>query len=277
MILVYGAGARSQRMLHRVRLRFVCAVAASLAVAGCSFDRAGTADEFSLADSAAADAPVVDSSVVVDSPGIDTIMPEVGVDSSDVAVDVDAEVPVTGSLSVTAAPFTAFPVDLTSEGTISWAHWGLLTGETFTRKNGSGAIANAITPVPLRWDKYPAGFTWSDGDPNGVATATATGVYRFGPEALEFSTAAGTDSRVLRVYLATDSSAASATFTLSDGSAPAVVVTLPATGTMPGTGHRPQVVSATYRSSSPTARLSVRLVKTSSAGNAVSLFAATLQ
>jgi len=267
----------SRRMLRRVWWRLVCALALSHTLIGCSFDRSGTADDLALGDSSPIDSVSFPDTfegvdTFIQDTSVDTILP--GSDATDAVIDSAPEVPITGSLSVTGTPMPTFPIDLTAEGTVAWAHWGLLDADSFTRKSGSGAIVNAITPSPGRYDAFPTGFTWSDGDPSPVVSNTKSGVYRTSGEPLDFSVAATRPLRELHVYLSTDFATATATFELSDGSATPAAVLLPVAGTSPGAGQRPQLLTVKFNAASDSARLRVRLVKTS--GTSTALFAVTL-
>jgi len=268
-----------------VHLRdFVSVLVLSSLTHGCSFDRAGTSPDLAFND--AGDDITIDSGVDTEPIAEDTetpldsgapdgvadVQPDTAMDSEDVAADAQP-----GTLMISGNATPTFPVDLTAEGMISWAHWGFVGPDTFTRKVGTTAIVNGITVAPARYDNFPVAFSWSDGDPYGAATGTATGIYRAGTTfTFDFSVAAANEPRTLRFFVATDQTTASVSFTMTDPAVAASAVTLPITGTPPGAGHKPQSLSAVFRSPVPGARLNIRITKTAPSGN-LSLFAATLR
>jgi Bacterial Ig domain len=97
-------------------------------------------------------------------------------------------------------------VDLTSEGTADWTHWGLVTNTSFDHKNLvprqiSNFTALGTKPVQQYSDNYTA-FSWSDGAPTPSASSTTTGVFVTG-ETNGFLLTAPADPhpRQLRVYV----------------------------------------------------------------------------
>lgn len=72
-------------------------------------------------------------------------------------------------------------VDLTSDGTADWTHWGLITNTSFDYKNlVPRQISNftelGTNPIQQLSDNYTA-FSWSDGTPTPSASSTTTGVF----------------------------------------------------------------------------------------------------
>ncbi|GCE02974.1 CARDB domain-containing protein [Dictyobacter aurantiacus] len=123
---------------------------------------------------------------------------------------------VTGSTA--AAPAT---VDLTSEGTLDWGHWGLSSGSSFDHKaNVTSQISNVSQVNAGYVDKFGSSttFNWSDGTPT-TSGSNNNGIY-MGPyvpgSGFSFTVPADTQPRVLKVYAAARNFRAS----LSDGSAP---------------------------------------------------------
>jgi hypothetical protein len=98
------------------------------------------------------------------------------------------------------------PINLTSEGTTDWAHWGLNTATSFDHKAGvSQRISNYTllgTTSVARFADNPTAFTWSDGTPTASATNTNTGVFVPGlNKGFQITLPADTTSRTLRIYL----------------------------------------------------------------------------
>lgn len=76
-------------------------------------------------------------------------------------------------------------VNLTAEGTLDWAHWGLATPVDFDHKDGVTSRISNYQPVgnPLEYFQFAnnaQGFTWTDGTPNPTANGTTTGIYVVG-------------------------------------------------------------------------------------------------
>ena len=110
-----------------------------------------------------------------------------------------------GSLSGTvAAPPAA--VDLTTEGTSDWTHWGLATNTSFDWKGSGGRqISNfaavGTNAVQQYGDNFTA-FSWSDGIPTLSSPGTTTGIFITGlGNGFSLSAPADTTSRTLRVYV----------------------------------------------------------------------------
>jgi hypothetical protein len=110
-----------------------------------------------------------------------------------------------GSLSgvVDLAPAS---VDLTSEGTSDWTHWGLVTNSSFDYKEGvqrkiSNFSALGTNVVQQYMDNYAA-FSWSDGAPTLSAQDTRTGVFLGGTaDGFRLTVPADTMNRRLRLYV----------------------------------------------------------------------------
>jgi hypothetical protein len=68
-------------------------------------------------------------------------------------------------------------LDLTAEGTIDWAHFGLYAVSDLNRKkDGPAAITVAPVGTPGQYGSYAINFSWSDGAPTLSAT-TSSGIY----------------------------------------------------------------------------------------------------
>jgi hypothetical protein len=94
-------------------------------------------------------------------------------------------------------------VDLSTEGTLDWIHWGLRDSRSVDRKRGgSGAIVEPDGQLPRgRYANNPQGFSWRDGNPTRTATRTPTGVYACGVgNGFTLTVPAGAQARTLRLY-----------------------------------------------------------------------------
>jgi hypothetical protein len=117
-------------------------------------------------------------------------------------------------------------VNLPTEGTIDWAHWGLNSNTSFNHK--SGAVQNisdltVVGPHPiLRYSNNFTRFSWSDGAPVLAATESPTGVFVLGQDSGFMLTAPADPSpRRLKVYVGGYGMKANLQAWLSDLSAPA--------------------------------------------------------
>lgn len=268
----------------RITVTQLCTHLAVIGATSCSIERAGTGDTVALGDSAANDSSEPDTAVadagVDTAPAEDTAAGDASTDVADVLLDGASDVPPTGSLAVTAGPIPhGTVIDLSAEGKAAWAHWGLTDATSFTHKAGVGASVLGDGPIASngRWAAYWVGFSWGDGDPIASTANSQTGIFRYNSgDVLQFSGAALTTLRTLRVYVSTDRGTGYITFSLSDASAAPISQVLPVGGTPPSAGHNPQSVQVMYRAASAGARILVKLEKTNGVGT-ISLHAATLQ
>jgi len=192
------------------------------------------------------------------------------------------------SLTVTAAPGSGTltgsmaapvgPIQLTSEGVLDWAHWGVNAASDFDHKTGvAQQISNYTvigTGVPARYPNNSVGFTWTDGAPNATATNSTTGLYITGlNQGFRVSVPADTTPRTLRVYVGAWRAQGNLVAHLSDGSAVDYAdSSLTNTSGVTSLG----VYTLTYRAASAGQMLTITFTQqTSSTGN-VTLQAATL-
>ena len=116
-------------------------------------------------------------------------------------------------------------VNLTSEGTVDWTHWGLLTTNSLDRKYGVAAkISNFVHlgayPVS-RFTNNPTAYSWNDGNPTPSVVSSPTGVFSTGyTNGFEISLPADTVIRRLKVYVGLYGAVGEFHAFLSDGSAP---------------------------------------------------------
>jgi hypothetical protein len=134
-----------------------------------------------------------------------------------------------GLLTIAAADFPAATVDLTAEGTIDWAHWGLNGTLSFDHKLLGGRKIADFSDSPLG-SCLPScmvsdgTFSWSDGTPTSAPDMpTPTYVYKNygGGSHFLWTVEAAAAIRTLRLYIRADGDS-TLTAHLSDGSAPDV-------------------------------------------------------
>ncbi|HSE16368.1 MAG TPA: Ig-like domain-containing protein [Pyrinomonadaceae bacterium] len=127
----------------------------------------------------------------------------------------------TGRMSTPTQPYIA---NLTTEGTLDWAHWGNGSPTTFNHKiNVTQQISN-ISPIgtgTVMWlADNPSGFTWTDGTPTGSATNVHTGVFLIGVgNGFQITVPADMNLKTLRINLGLWRARGKLEVTLSDGSA----------------------------------------------------------
>lgn len=133
-----------------------------------------------------------------------------------------------GMLALTSAP-TAASVNLSSEGTTDWAHWGLSAASDFTSKSGAVQEISNLTKIGTallqRYSNNDIGYSWTGGTPTASATGSTTGVYQHGlGSGFRLTAPAGTTPKTLKVYLGAWRAGGTLTARLSDGSAVPVSV-----------------------------------------------------
>ena len=123
--------------------------------------------------------------------------------SDDMTVSVT--IPGQGSLSVSQGAIST-NVNLSTEGTSDWAHWGLTTPTSFNHKNGiTQQISNYSvlgTGLIQRYTNNPNLYSWSGGTPTASASNTATGLYVIGVNnGFQITAPADTTIRTLKMYV----------------------------------------------------------------------------
>ncbi len=146
-----------------------------------------------------------------------------GTSSDDIIVTVNPATKGVLSGSMAAAPTT---VDLTAEGVLDWAHWGLAAATSFDHKAGvTSAISNYTTigsAAVQRQLQSPTSCGWTGGTPTASATSTPTGVYLMGVNnGFQLALPADTTKRTLRLYVGVWAAQGKLEASLSDGSATA--------------------------------------------------------
>jgi hypothetical protein len=114
--------------------------------------------------------------------------------------------------------------NLTSLGTVDWAHWGLTTAGSFDHKAGVTQLISNFTIVgtgPANWYfNNPVGYSWTNGTPTESATNSTTGIYVWGVgNGFNITAPADTTQRTLTVYVGVWRARGQMVAQLSDGSA----------------------------------------------------------
>ena len=122
-------------------------------------------------------------------------------------------------------------VNLTAEGTVDWAHWGLSSAASFDHKSGVTQIIPSVTPVNatasgfLQYSDNLTAYNWSDGTPTTTASGSTTGIFIYStndpPGAFELTVPATNSLRRLKVYVGLYGEQCRMEAWLSDSSAPA--------------------------------------------------------
>ena len=117
-------------------------------------------------------------------------------------------------------------LNLTAEGTADWAHWGLVSSNSFDHKSGVTQKISDFTvlgtqAVQQYADNFTA-YTWTDGTPTPSATNSTTGVFITGTtNGFEIQAPADTTPRRLKVYVGLYGAQGNFQAFLGDFSAPA--------------------------------------------------------
>lgn len=131
----------------------------------------------------------------------------------------------TGGALTGVREFAPASVNLTTEGTADWTHWGLIDANSFNRKANVGPQINITvvgTHSPAQFSNNYTSFTWSDGEPVASESGTSTGIYITGfTNGFKITAPADTVARTLRVYAGLYGAAGTLQAFLSDGSATA--------------------------------------------------------
>jgi Bacterial Ig domain len=127
----------------------------------------------------------------------------------------------TGNLSV--VPST---VDLTAEGILDWAHWGLSSSNSFDHKAGViqriPKLNKLGSNVLQQLTDFPTAFSWSDGTPTFSEPGTTTGIFVTGyTNGFEWVIPVSTNLQTVKLYMGGYGGQAGLQAFLSDSSAPA--------------------------------------------------------
>ena len=140
-----------------------------------------------------------------------------------------------GSTSILTGSVISQPatVNLTAEGTLDWAHWGLASGASFDHKAGVTHQISDITPLGVAPGSFNANPTywathsWSDGTPTASEAGSSSLAYVEGEgNGFELTVAADTIPKTLKLYVGAWFATGTLEASLSDGSAPAYITSL---------------------------------------------------
>lgn len=240
-------------------MRIVALALVVVSAAGCRFSVAGSPAD--LATGSDVDMTNVDPSDL--SAGDDLAQ------LPDLALPPDLLVP--GILSGARADTMSF-VDISIEGVVDWAHFGLNTVTDVNRKaGGPAAVIESAIGTPGQYSLYDPALSWSGGTPTASVT-TNSGIFMRGVNsAFSITVPADTTTRTLSVYLSQYHSTATLLAHLSDGAAPDF--SMKTTIGLSNVYHR---YTITFRASHPGQTLRVSWTLTTDAGNGtVDLMAAT--
>lgn len=129
--------------------------------------------------------------------------------------------------SIVTSPVTT--VNLTTQGTLDWAHWGRNGPTSFDHKAPVTQQITNITKIgtgALNWfADCPTAFTWTDGTPTLSVTSSPTGINTNGVvgNGFEITVPADTNLKTLKLYVGVWYAQGKLEATLSDGSAPAFI------------------------------------------------------
>ncbi len=136
--------------------------------------------------------------------------------------------PIAGTLIGSAATAPA-NVNLTAEGTLDWADWGVPTGAGLNFLEQKAGVTNEISDVtaigpgngPDLFNNAVIAISWSDGTPDGAVTNTTTGIYYSGlNNGYQITVPADTTKKLLTVYAGGYGTIVNFQASLSDASSP---------------------------------------------------------
>ncbi len=101
---------------------------------------------------------------------------------------------------------SAMSTNLSQQGTLDWAHWGLQNSNSFAHKQGVAQSISTFTRIghaPVyRFSNSPTTYSWSNGNPQVNIHATTTGVWTYGlHNGFQITVPADTTSRTLKLYV----------------------------------------------------------------------------
>jgi hypothetical protein len=95
-------------------------------------------------------------------------------------------------------------VNLSTEGTLDWGHWGISSRNSFVRKQGGSLVSNVspLSGLRQRYTDNATGFSWTNGTPTATANNSTTGIYVTGRDnGYLYSVPADRTRRRLRLYV----------------------------------------------------------------------------
>src|SRR5581483_616957 len=254
------------------RMQTLAAIAALLA--GCAFNVDGLPITAPGGDDGAAADLAVPATVDLASTDLasadlagqpDLAMADLTTPPPDFAAGLDLLVP--GQLTGTVTFQAAGDINLTTEGTTDWSHWGPTAAGDWDHKATGGSqisnVGNIAGGTIAQKGGYPVTASWTDGTPTATPNPnpSPTGIYIFGAgQGFRITVPAGPTTHTLRIYCGGQMATAKVLAHLSDGSAPDYTAT---TTYSTGVGDHNsmqqfnRVVMLVYRSSLPGQTLTV--------------------
>jgi hypothetical protein len=145
-------------------------------------------------------------------------------DAAESVLPADLSPPVMPTLVGTSAPAPT-SANLTTDGTLDWAHWGFAVATDFDHKSGAGLISNyALVGSSLVAGRYSTNYTafsWTGGTAHATAQQSTTGVYVAGVNnGFSLTAPADATEHTLQLYISVYNASGTLQAKLSDGSAP---------------------------------------------------------
>ena len=115
-------------------------------------------------------------------------------------------------------------VNLTTEGTVDWAHWGLTSATSYDHKSGGTPQISDYTNIGnvsvIRFTGNPTLYSWSNGTPT-ASSNTDTGVFTYDVgNGFQVTAPADTTYKTLKLYVGLWSTGGRLEATLSDEARP---------------------------------------------------------
>lgn len=161
-------------------------------------------------------------------------------------------------------------IDLSAEGSLDWAHWGLIKGHALLHRksNVSPSIGDLVKLGEREahtFENNVTSFRWSDGAPTASVRQTNSGLFSYGQgNGFRISVPADQTTRTLKVYAGVWRGSGKLEAELSDGSAPRIV---DSTEPDPAGEIKNVVHVITYRAAGPEQALTVTWTNPGAAGN----------
>ncbi len=97
-------------------------------------------------------------------------------------------------------------VNLSQQGTLDWAHWGLQDSRSFTHKQDATQRISNFTRIGhapvIRFGNSPTKYSWTNGKPQANIHNTTTGIWTFGVHnGFQITVPADTTPRTLKLYV----------------------------------------------------------------------------
>jgi hypothetical protein len=117
-------------------------------------------------------------------------------------------------------------VNMTTEGTLDWTHWGTVSTNSFDRKAGVAERISNFKPIGShsvqQYSNNYTSFSWTDGQPTAAVSQTPSGIYMTGNKnGFKLHVSADTLPKRLKVYVGLYGAVGNFQAYLSDMSAPA--------------------------------------------------------